>query len=216
MNANLRMMGGVLRHLKHINDEDKRKEEWELRTKTGIINRILDINIRLKGMAWRNAAEYTRLMIEKEEKEYRLKRKTCMMLVHQNFSIAVACFNTLKANNNLGQLDDEKEKMIGDMRNGLLDGMVKTKERWNREMQLIAFKKLVAANEKVKRMTKSIVLFINKNGERQLSSGLNKLIENKKERDAYFNDYMPRMTKILMKFMKESATFMLSAGLKGL
>lgn len=83
-------------------------------------------------------------------------------------------------------------------------------------MQLIAFKKLVAANEKVKRMTKSIVLFINKNGERQLSSGLNKLIENKKERDAYFNDYMPRMTKILMKFMKESATFMLSAGLKGL
>jgi len=54
--------------------------------------------------------------------------------------------------------------MIGDMRNSLLEGMCKTKERWNREMTRIAYDKLVSANEKIKRMTKTIVLFINKNG----------------------------------------------------
>jgi len=124
--------------------------------------------------------------------------------------------NSLKAWRNLALLDDEKEKMIGDMRNGLLDGMCKNKERWNREMTLIAYKKLFSANEKIKRMTKTIALFINKNGERQLSAGLNKLIDNKRERDTYFNEYRPRMTKTLMTFMKNSATFMLSAGLKSM
>lgn len=106
--------------------------------------------------------------------------------------------------------------MIGDFRNGLLDGMCKTKEKWNREMTRIAYARLISANEKIKRMTKSIVLFVNKNGERQLSAGLNKLIENKKERDAWFNEYRPRMTKTLMKFMRNSATFMLTACLKAM
>jgi len=94
--------------------------------------------------------------------------------------------------------------------------MVKTKEKFNREMQRIALQKLKAANDKIKRMTKSIVLFVNKNGERQLRAGLNKMIENKRERDAYFDEYKPRMTKIMMKFMRESATFMLSAGYKAM
>merc|ERR1712226_292888 len=88
--------------------------------------------------------------------------------------------------------------------------------KFNREMQRIALQKLRNANDKIKRMTKSIVLFVNKNGERQLRAGLNKLIENKRERDAYFDEYKPRMTKILMKFMRASATFMLSAGFRGL
>jgi hypothetical protein len=41
-------------------------------------------------------------------------------------------------------------------------------------MQRIALSKLVAANNKIKRMTKSIVLFMDKNGARLLNAGLQK------------------------------------------
>jgi len=216
MNANLRLMGGVLRYLKHMNNEEKLREEWELRMKTGILNRILDTGVRYQGMAWRNAIEFTRMMRAQEEKELRLRKKVCSMLKDTTFALQVACFNGLKACRNLALLDDDKEKMLGEMRNGLLDGMCKNKERFNRQMTKLAFDKLVKANEKITRMTKSIVLFINKNGERQLLAGLTKLIDNKRERDAYFNEYRPRMTKTLMKFMRDSATFMLSVGLQAM
>jgi hypothetical protein len=42
-----------------MNKDAKQKEEWELRTKTGILNRIMDNSIRLEGMAWRNASQWT-------------------------------------------------------------------------------------------------------------------------------------------------------------
>jgi hypothetical protein len=168
------------------------------------------------SMAWRNAIEWTRFEVAREEKELRLKKKVCMTLADKGFALCCAAMNNLKQWKNLALLDDEKEKMIGDFRGGLLDGMAKTKEKFNREMQRIALQKMRDANNKIKRMTKSIVLFVNKNGERQMRAGINKLIEHKKERDAYFNEYKPRMTKILMKFMRESATFMLSAGYKGM
>merc|ERR1712151_1192594 len=216
MNANLRMMGGVLRYLKHINDEEKKQEQWTARMKQAVLGRIMNAGLRWMSMAWRNAIEWTRFEVAREEKELRLKKKVCMTLADKGFALQCAAMNNLKQWKNLALLDDEKEKMIGDFRNGLMDGMAKTKEKFNREMQRIALQKLRNANDKIKRMTKSIVLFVNKNGERQLRAGLNKLIENKRERDAYFDEYKPRMTKILMKFMRESATFRLSAGLKGL
>jgi len=216
MNANLRMMGGVLRHLKHINDTEKGQEEWTARMKQAVLHRIMNAGARWMSMAWRNAIEWTRFEVAREEKELRLKKKVCMTLADKSFALCCAAMNNLKQWKNLGDLDDEKEKMLGDFRGGLLDGMAKTKEKFNREMQRIAIQKMRAANDKIKRMTKSIVLFVNKNGERQMRAGINKLIENKRERDAYFNEYKPRMTKIMMKFMRESATFMLSAGFKGM
>jgi len=80
MNANIRMMGGVLRHLKHNNDEDKKREEWELRMKTGILNRIMNNGIRLQSMAWRSSLEWTRHERAREEKENRLIKKVSSML----------------------------------------------------------------------------------------------------------------------------------------
>jgi hypothetical protein len=111
-------------------------------------------------------------MKAKEEKELRLRKRVCNMLLDSSFRLQVAGFNALKEWRNLALLDDEKEKMIGDMRNGLMDNLVKTKERYNREMTRIAFNRLVQANQKIKKMTKTIALFINKNGERQLNAGL--------------------------------------------
>jgi len=216
MNANLRMMGGVMRYLKHINDTEKASEEFTARMKQAVLHRIMNAGARWMSMAWRNAIEWTRFEVAREEKELRLKKKVCMTLADKSFALCCAAMNNLKQWKNLGDLDDEKEKMLGDFRGGLLDGMAKTKEKFNREMQRIAIQKMRAANDKIKRMTKSIVLFVNKNGERQMRAGINKLIENKRERDAYFNEYKPRMTKIMMKFMRESATFMLSAGFKGM
>merc|ERR1712194_103343 len=105
---------------------------------------------------------------------------------------------------------------ICNFRNGILDKLCSNKAGWDLKLAKIAFTKMVKANEKIKAMTKSIALFMNKNGERLLAAGLNKLVENKKERDAYFNEYRPRMTKTLMRFMRDSATFMLSAGLKAM
>merc|ERR1712160_63384 len=216
MNANLRMMGGVLRYLKHINDTEKSSEAFTARMKQAVLHRIMNAGARWMSMAWRNGIEWTRFEVAREEKEMRLKKKVCMTLADKSFALCCAAMNNLKQWKNLGDLDDEKEKMLGDFRGGLLDGMAKTKEKFNREMQRIAIQKMRNANDKIKRMTKSIVLFANKGGERQMRAGLNKLIENKRERDAYFNEYKPRMTKIMMKFMRESATFMLSAGFKGM
>merc|ERR1712151_521529 len=216
MDKNVQLMAAAQRNLRD-HAYETRHAEMKLKNKQeGIINRMMNAGARYMSMAWRNAIEWTRFEVAREEKELRLKKKVCMTLVDKNFALACSAMNNLKQWKNLADLDDEKEKMIGDLRGGLLDGMAKTKEKFNREMQRIALQKLRNANDKIKRMTKSIVLFVNKNGERQLRAGLNKLIENKRERDAYFDEYKPRMTKILMKFMRESATFMLSAGMKGL
>merc|ERR1712170_124455 len=37
MNANIRLMGGVFRHLKHINDTEKAAEQWTARMKQAVI-----------------------------------------------------------------------------------------------------------------------------------------------------------------------------------
>merc|ERR1712183_395270 len=179
MDKNVQLMAAAQRNLKHINDTEKAQEEWTARMKQGVLHRIINAGARYMSMAWRNAIEWTRFEVAREEKELRLKKKVCMTLADKSFALCCAAMNNLKQWKNLADLDDEKEKMIGDFRGGLLDGMAKPKEKFNREMQRIAIQKMRNANDKIKRMTKSIVLFVNKNGERQMRAGINKLIENK-------------------------------------
>jgi hypothetical protein len=90
--------------------------------KTGVLNRILNSGLRWQSMAWRNAIEWTRFERAREEKELRLKKKVCNMLVDSGYRLGVAGMNSLKAWRQLALLDDEKEKMIGDFRDGILGG----------------------------------------------------------------------------------------------
>merc|ERR1719163_220311 len=145
------------------------------------------------SMAWRNAIEWTRFEVAREEKELRLKKKVCMTLADKGFALQCAAMNNLKQWKNLADLDDEKEKMIGDFRGGLLDGMAKTKEKFNREMQRIALQKMRNANDKMERdayfdeykprMTKILMKFMRESATFMLSAGLKGLVENKRNYD---------------------------------
>merc|ERR1712203_844083 len=116
LDKNVRKMGEAQRVLRmnayELNQAEmklkKKQEEWELRMKTGILNRIMNNGIRYQSMAWRSAIEWTKFEREKEEKELRLKKKVCMMLVNSNYRLAVKCMNALKEWRNLALLDDEK------------------------------------------------------------------------------------------------------------
>merc|ERR1712087_185478 len=132
MNSNLRKVGAVLLYLKHLNNAEKAREEWELRMKTGLCNRFMNANTRLMGAGWKTLIDFNKWCISQEEKELRLMKRVCNALTNKAFAEQMAAMNALKAWKNLALMDDDKEKAIGDLRAGLLDGMAKTKEKFMR------------------------------------------------------------------------------------
>jgi len=183
-NMQVQAINAYLDFLKDEREKARLAEEERLRQqkeKDRILRRVMDVNARLQGQAYRQIRVNMEEELEKERVLAMKRRGICRKIVDANVRLEGMAMNALKDYVKKCLLDEEARRTVDAARDGMMGKMFKTREGHEKRRLADAFallEKHKRLDDLKRRVIKEMFIKYINNNQSDLQKGYSKLMEN--------------------------------------